>query len=100
VVKSNRLLENLEDIQYDYAGKYNDPGVIFQMVKYWTYGCNNAIEDAKTDDDIEGIILNGTQLEWHSARLRDVLGRFQKTSVYYLFKCLLLKRILLELVAG
>jgi protease-4 len=88
VVKNNSVIElNLEDIQYDYAGKYNDPWVtIFSDGK--TVGLMDiltAIEEAKTDNNIEGIsILNGnSQLGMaQSKALRDALLNFKKSGKF------------------
>ena len=88
VVKNNSVIElNLEDIQYDYAGKYNDPWVtIFSDGKnIGLMDVISAIEDAKTDDDIEGIsILNGnSQLGMaQSKALRDALEGFKKSGKF------------------
>jgi hypothetical protein len=38
---------NLEDIQYDYAGKYNDPCYYFFRWQNWAHGHINTIEEAK-----------------------------------------------------
>jgi protease-4 len=58
-VKNNSVIVlNLEDIKYDYAGKYEDPWIsIFADKK--SVGLTDvikAIEDAKTDDDIKGYL--------------------------------------------
>ncbi|MBX9887771.1 MAG: signal peptide peptidase SppA [Flavobacteriaceae bacterium] len=88
VVKNNSVIElNLEDIQYDYAGKYKDPWVtIFSDGKnIGLMDVISAIEDAKTDDDIEGIsILNGnSQLGMaQSKALRDALEGFKKSGKF------------------
>jgi protease-4 len=90
MVKNNSVIElNLEDIQYDYAGKYNDPWVtIFSDGK--TVGLMDilsAIEEAKTDNNIEGIsILNGSsQLGMaQSKALRDALLNFKKSGKFIL----------------
>ncbi len=90
MVKNNSVIElNLEDIQFDYAGKYNDPWVtIFSDGK--TVGLMDilsAIEEAKTDNNIEGIsILNGSsQLGMaQSKALRDALLNFKKSGKFIL----------------
>lgn len=90
MVKNNSVIElNLEDIQYDYAGKYDDPWVtIFSDGK--TVGLMDilsAIEEAKTDNNIEGIsILNGSsQLGMaQSKALRDALLNFKKSGKFIL----------------
>ncbi|MFV8373776.1 signal peptide peptidase SppA [Flavobacterium sp. LB1P62] len=87
-VKSNSVIElNLEDIKNDYAGKFKDPWVtIFSDGK--NIGLTdiiNAIEDAKTDDDIKGIsILNyDSQLGMaQSKTLRDALEDFKKSGKF------------------
>jgi protease-4 len=87
-VKSKSVIElNLEDIQYDYAGKYKDP-----FVTIFSDGKNvglmeviQAIEEAKTDNDIEGIsILNSySQLGMaQSKALRDALQGFKKSGKF------------------
>ena len=87
-VKSKSVIElNLEDIQYDYAGKYKDP-----FMTIFSDGKNvglmeviTAIEEAKTDNDIEGIsILNGySQLGMaQSKALRDALQGFKKSGKF------------------
>ncbi|MFV5698370.1 signal peptide peptidase SppA [Flavobacterium sp. ZT3R17] len=89
-VKSNSVIElNLEDIKNDYAGKFKDPWVtIFSDGK--NIGLTdiiNAIEDAKTDDDIKGIsILNDdSQLGMaQSKALRDALEDFKKSGKFVL----------------
>ena len=88
VVKNNSVIElNLEDIQYDYAGKYNDPWVtIFSDGKnIGLMDVLSAIENANTDNDIEGIsILNGnSQLGMaQSKALRDALQGFKKSGKF------------------
>ena len=88
VVKNNSVIElNLEDIQYDYAGKYNDPWVtIFSDGKnIGLMDVLSAIENANTDNDIEGIsILNGnSQLGMaQSKALRDALQSFKKSGKF------------------
>lgn len=88
VVKNNSVIElNLEDIQHDYAGKYKDPWVsIFSDSKsVGLMDVINAIEEAKTDNDIEGIsILNdNSQLGMaQSKALRDALQSFKQSGKF------------------
>ncbi len=88
VVEKNSVIElNLDNIQNDYAGKYKDPWVtVFSENK--TIGLVdilNAIEKAKTDDDIKGIsILNsnsGLGMA-QSKALRDALVSFKKSGKF------------------
>ena len=87
-VKNNSVIElNLEDLQYDYAGKYKDPWVsIFSDSKsVGLMDVITAIDDAQTDKNIEGIsILNGnSQLGMaQSKALRDALQRFKKSGKF------------------
>jgi protease-4 len=87
-VKNNSVIVlNLEDIQYDYAGKYKDPWVtIFSDSKsVGLMEVISAINEAKTDDDIEGIsILNdNSQLGMaQSKALRDALQSFKKSGKF------------------
>lgn len=87
-VKNNSVIElNLEDIKFDYAGKYEDPWItIFSDNK--SIGLTdviNAIEAAKKDDDIKGIsILNdeSTLGMAQSKALRDALEDFKKSGKF------------------
>ena len=87
-VKNNSVIElNLEDIKYDYAGKYEDPWItIFTDKK--SVGLTDvikAIEEAKTDNDIKGIsILNNesTLGMAQSKALRDELESFKKSGKF------------------
>ena len=88
VVEKDSVMElDLGNIQNDYAGKYKDPLVtIFSENK--TIGLIdivNAIEAAKTDDDIKGIsILNsnsGLGMA-QSKALRDALENFKKSGKF------------------
>ena len=87
-VKNNSVIVlNLEDIQYDYAGKYKDPWVtIFSDGKnIGLMEVINAIDEAKTDDDIKGIsILNdNSQLGMaQSKALRDALQSFKQSGKF------------------
>lgn len=84
-VKNNSVIElDLQDIKNDYAGKYKDP-----WMELFSDGKNiglsdiiNAIEEAKTDDDIKGIsILNSDSSLGmaQSKALRDALESFKKS---------------------
>ena len=87
-VKNNSVIElNLEDVKFDYAGKYEDPWItIFSDNK--SIGLTeviNAIEAAKNDADIKGIsILNdeSTLGMAQSKALRDALESFKKSGKF------------------
>jgi len=87
-VKNNSVIElNLEDIKYDYAGKYEDPWItIFADKK--SVGLSDvikAIEEAKTDDDIKGISILNNQSTLGMAQskaLRDELESFKKSGKF------------------
>ena len=87
-VKNNSVIElNLEDIKYDYAGKYEDPWItIFADKK--SVGLSDvikAIEEAKTDDDIKGISILNNQSSLGMAQskaLRDELESFKKSGKF------------------
>ena len=87
-VKSNSVIElNLEDIKNDYAGKYKDPWMtIFSEDK--NIGLTdiiNAIEEAKTDDDIKGISILNDESHLGMAQykaLRDALESFKKSGKF------------------
>src|SRR3970040_2878765 len=87
-VKSNSVIElNLEDIQNDYAGKYKDPWmtIFSENKKVGLTDIINAIEEAKTDDDIKGISIlnnNSTLGMAQSKALRDALGDFKKSGKF------------------
>lgn len=87
-VKNNSVIElNLENIENDYAGKYKDPWVtIFSDKKsVGLIDVINAIEEAKTDDDIKGIsILNNESCLGmaQSKALRDALDDFRKSGKF------------------
>ncbi|TDE01840.1 signal peptide peptidase SppA [Flavobacterium sandaracinum] len=87
-VKNNSVIElNLENIQNDYAGKYKDPWVtIFsENKKVGVTDIINAIEEAKTDNDIKGIsILNNVSSLGmaQSKALRDALESFKKSGKF------------------
>jgi protease-4 len=87
-VKENSVIElNLNEVEYDYAGKYKDPWMtIFSDKK--TIGLTdviNAINVAKTDDNIKGIsILNNySSLGMaQSKAVRDALEDFKKSGKF------------------
>nr|WP_315162718.1 signal peptide peptidase SppA [uncultured Flavobacterium sp.] len=87
-VKGNSVIElNLEDIKNDYAGKYKDPWMtIFADKKH--IGLTDviqAIEEAKTDNNIKGIsILNDDSSLGmaQSKALRDALEDFKKSGKF------------------
>jgi protease-4 len=89
-VKSNSVIElNLKDIKYDYAGKYKDPWItIFSDIK--TVGLSdviNAIEVAKTDENIKGISIlnNNSELGMTQCKdLRNALESFKKSGKFIL----------------
>lgn len=87
-VKSNSVIElNLEDIKNDYAGKYKDPwmDLFSDGKKIGLTDIINAIEEAKTDDDIKGISIlnNDSSLGMaQSKALRDALESFKKSGKF------------------
>nr|WP_314896288.1 signal peptide peptidase SppA [uncultured Flavobacterium sp.] len=87
-VKNNSVIElDLENIKNDYAGKYKDP-----WMELFSDGKNiglsdiiNAIEEAKTDDDIKGISILNTDSSLGMAQskaLRDALESFKKSGKF------------------
>lgn len=86
--KENSVIElNLEEIKNDYAGKYKDPWVtIFSDKKH--IGLTeviNAIDAAKTDDNIKGISIlnNSSSLGMaQSKALRDALEDFKNSGKF------------------
>ncbi|MFV8341698.1 signal peptide peptidase SppA [Flavobacterium sp. XS2P39] len=87
-VKNNSVIElDLTDIKNDYAGKYKDP-----WMELFSDGKNiglsdiiNAIEEAKTDDDIKGISILNTDSSLGMAQskaLRDALESFKKSGKF------------------
>jgi protease-4 len=87
-IKSNSVIElDLKDINYDYAGKYEDPWVsIFsENENIGLIEIIDAIKEAKNDDDIKGIsILNGQSSLGmaQSKALRDELEQFKKSGKF------------------
>ncbi len=87
-VKSDSVIElNLENIKNDYAGKYKDPWmeILSDGENVGVSDIINAIESAKTDNDIKGIsILNdnsGLGIAQYKA-LRDALESFKKSGKF------------------
>ena len=87
-VKNNSVIElNLEHIANDYAGKYKDPwmDVFSERKKIGLTDIINAIETAKTDDDIKGISILNNNSEIGMAQsksLRDALESFKKSGKF------------------
>jgi len=87
-VKSNSVIElNLEHIKNDYAGKYKDPWmtILSDGEKVGLSDIINAIEKAKTDDDIKGISILNDESELGMAQrkaLRDALESFKKSGKF------------------
>ena len=87
-VKSNSVIElNLEDIKNDYAGKYKDPWmtIFSDNKKIGLTDVINAIEEAKTDDDIKGISILNDNSSLGMAQikaLRDALEDFKKSGKF------------------
>ena len=87
-VKENSVIElNLEEIQNDYAGKYSDPWVTAFSDKehIGLTDIIDAIEAAKTDDNIKGISIlnNNSSLGMaQSKAVRDALEDFKKSGKF------------------
>jgi protease-4 len=87
-VKNNSVIElNLEHIKNDYAGKYKDPwmSILSDGEKIGLTDIINAIEIAKTDDDIKGISILNEESELGMAQrksLRDALEDFKKSGKF------------------
>lgn len=87
-VKNNSVIElNLEHIKNDYAGKYTDPWmtILADGEKVGLSDIINAIEKAKTDDDIKGISILNDESELGIAQykaLRDALESFKKSGKF------------------
>ncbi|QBN18805.1 signal peptide peptidase SppA [Flavobacterium nackdongense] len=87
-VKSDSVIElKLNDITDDYAGKYKDPwvAILADGEKVGLSDILNAIENAKTDNDIKGIsILNGDSELGMAQRkaLRSALEDFKKSGKF------------------
>lgn len=87
-VKNNSVIElNLQNISNDYAGKYKDPwmDVFSDKKNIGLTDILNAINAAKTDNDIKGIsILNEDSSLGlaQSKELRDALNDFKKSGKF------------------
>ncbi len=87
-VKSNSVIElNLEHIKNDYAGKYKDPwmSILSDGEKVGLIDVINAIEKAKTDEDIKGISILNDKSELGMAQrktLRNALESFKKSGKF------------------
>ncbi len=87
-VKDNSVIElNLEHINNDYAGKYKDPwmSILSDGEKVGLIDVINAIEKAKTDDDIKGISILNDESELGMAQrktLRDAMENFKKSGKF------------------
>ena len=87
-IKNNSVIElNLEHIKNDYAGKYKDPWmtILADGEKVGLSDIINAIESAKTDDDIKGISILNEESELGIAQrkaLRDALEDFKKSGKF------------------
>lgn len=88
VVDNNSVIElNLENVQNDYAGKYNDPWVtaFSENEKIGVIDIINSIEAAKTDNDIKGISIlnNNSYLGMAQTKaLRDALESFKQSGKF------------------
>jgi protease-4 len=84
-VKSNSVIElNLKEIKNDYAGKYKDPWVtrFSEQKGIGLTDVINAIEAAKTDDNIKGISILNDESSLGLAQykdLRNALESFKKS---------------------
>ncbi|MFC0779440.1 signal peptide peptidase SppA [Flavobacterium sp. HJSW_4] len=87
-VKSDSVIElNLKEIKNDYAGKYKDPWVtrFSEQKGIGLTDVINAIEAAKTDDNIKGISILNDQSSLGLAQykdLRNALESFKKSGKY------------------
>jgi protease-4 len=87
-VKNDSVIElKLENIKNDYAGKYKDPWmtILSDGEKVGLSDIINAIEAAKTDDDIKGISILNDESELEMAQrkaLRDALEDFKKSGKF------------------
>ncbi|HSN47791.1 MAG TPA: signal peptide peptidase SppA, partial [Flavobacterium sp.] len=87
-VKKNSVIElNLEHIKNDYAGKYKDPWmtILADGEKVGLSDVINALEKAKTDNDIKGISILNNNSELGTAQskaLRDALESFKKSGKF------------------
>lgn len=87
-VKNNSVLElNLEDVKYDYAGKYKDPWMSFfsEEKNIGLSDVINAIDVASIDDNIKGISILNNESELGMAQskdLRNALENFKKSGKF------------------
>ncbi len=87
-VQNNSVIElNLEHIKDDYAGKYKDPwmAILSEGEKVGLSDVLNAIEEAKTDNDIKGISILNDASELGMAQrktLRDALESFKESGKF------------------
>ncbi len=87
-IKNNSVIElNLEEVENDYAGKYSDPWVTaFSDNKHiGLTDIINAIEAAKTDNNIRGISIvnNNSSLGMAQIKeIRDALEEFKKSGKF------------------
>ncbi|MBW1657062.1 signal peptide peptidase SppA [Flavobacterium quisquiliarum] len=87
-VKSNSVIElNLKEIKNDYAGKYKDPWVtrFSEQKGVGLTDVLNAIEAAKTDDNIKGISILNDESSLGLAQykdLRNALESFKKSGKF------------------
>ncbi|MEO8253687.1 MAG: signal peptide peptidase SppA [Flavobacterium sp.] len=87
-IKSDSVIElNLQDVQFDYAGKYKDPWMsLFSEEK--NIGLTdiiNAIDVASIDDNIKGISILNDNSELgmaQSKELRNALANFRKSGKF------------------
>lgn len=87
-IKTNSVIElDLKDIKNDYAGKYKDPwiSILSEAEKPGLSDVINAIEKAKTDDNIKGISILNNESDLGIAQrkaLRDALEDFKKSGKF------------------
>lgn len=87
-VKSDSVLElNLEDVQYDYAGKYKDPWMSFfsEEKNIGLSDVIDAIDIASMDDNIKGISILNNLSELGMAQskdLRNALANFKNSGKF------------------
>ena len=87
-LKNNSVIElNLEHIKNDYAGKYKDPwmSILSDGEKVGLTDIINAVEIAKTDENIKGISILNEESDLGMAQrksLRDALEDFKKSGKF------------------
>ncbi|OCB74429.1 signal peptide peptidase SppA [Flavobacterium crassostreae] len=85
-VKENSIIElDLKNIEYDYAGKYQEPwmAMFSDTEKVGLTDILTAIQKAKTDPDIQGISILNNHYSLGMAQskaLRDALADFKKSN--------------------